>query len=184
MNKHTIFLIVVVLYISACGPSKNVSFNITQPAEITLPADVNTILLVDRTKFEHESVNIIEGILTGELPADDKAAAQEGLNSLKKKLDSSPRFNVKICTERLKGNSITTAFPEPLPWNKVDELCTANNAEVVVALEVFDSNFIITNGSRVKKRTEGDGKNAHQVDYTEYYAQGVGSLKIGIRTYY
>ena len=65
--------------ISACGPSKNVSFNITQPAEITFPSDVNTILLIDRTKFDNNVLNTIEGILTGELPADDKHAAQEAL---------------------------------------------------------------------------------------------------------
>ena len=170
--------------ISACGPSKNVSFNITQPAEITFPSDVNTILLIDRTKFDNNVLNTIEGILTGELPADDKHAAQEALNSLKNKLDYSPRFNVKILTERFSGNSMTATFPQPLPWNKIDELCIQNNAEVIVALEVFDSNFIITNGTRINKRTEGEGKNARQVDYTEYFAQGVGSIKMGIRTYH
>src|SRR4051812_46873653 len=97
---HTIAILLAVIFF-ACGPSKTVSFNITQPAEITLPAEANTILLVDRTKFKDKTLNTIEGILTGELPADDKAAAQEALNSLKMKMENSPRFAVKIHPERL-----------------------------------------------------------------------------------
>ncbi len=179
-----VFFTSVVLWMSACGPSKKVSFNITRPAEITLPSDVNTILLVDRTKFDNEALNTIEGILTGEMPADDRVAAQEAMNSLKKKLDQSPRYNVRILPGRMAGNSITAAFPEAIPWNVIDSLCNSNNSDVVVCLEVFDSNFIITNGTRVKKKMEGEGKNAKEVSYTEYYAEGVGSIKMGIRSYY
>ena len=149
-----------------------------------MPSDANTILLVDRTKFGNEMVNILEGILTGEMPADDKVAAQEAMINLKNKLDNSPRFSVKILPERLIGNSLTAAFPDALPWNVIDNLCATNNAEIVVALEVFDSNFLITNGTRVKKKYLTEGANKKEVEYTEYYAQGVGSVKIGIRTYY
>jgi hypothetical protein len=178
-----LFLLATAILFS-CGSSKNVSFNVTQPAEITLPSDVNTILLVDRTKFKNETLNVIEGILTGELPADDKAAAFEAMNSLKMKLDHSPRYSVKILPNRMKGNNITATFPDALSWKTIDSLCTGNQSDVVVALEVFDSNFIITNGTRIKKRTEGEGKNAHEVSYTEYYAQGVCNVKMGIRSYY
>lgn len=183
-NITTTLLLISIVLFYACGPSKRVTFNITQPAEITLPSDVNTVLLIDRTKFDDKLLNTLEGILTGELPADDRSAAQEALNSLKRKLDYSPRFNVKILPDRFSGNSMTANFPAAIPWEMIDELCVKNNAELVVALEVFDSNFIITNGTRLTKRTEGEGKNARQVDYTEYYAQGVGSIKMGIRSYY
>ncbi|REK51221.1 MAG: hypothetical protein DWQ48_01945 [Bacteroidetes bacterium] len=168
----------------SCGPSKSVSFNITQPAEITMPPDVNTLLLVDRTKFSNEMVNILEGILTGEMPADDRIAAQEAMMRLKGKLDMSPRYNVKIHPDRLIGNNVTAVFPEALKWNVIEQLCAKYQAEAVVALEVFDSNFIITNGSRIKKKHVGEGKEKKEVEYTEYYAQGVGKIKMGIRTYY
>ena len=177
-------LFISIILATSCGPGKHVSFNITQPAEITMPSEANTILLIDRTKFNNELLNTLEGLLTGELPADDKAAAQEALNSLKKELDNSPRFQVKILPDRFNGNSMTTAFPDALSWEFINQLCIANQADIIVALEVFDSNFIITNGQRIKKRTEGTGDARREVDYTEYYAQGVGSIKMGIRTYY
>jgi hypothetical protein len=40
-----------------------------------------------------------------------------------------------------------------MPWNSVQGLCSQYKAEAVVALEIFDSNFIITKGERMKKQT-------------------------------
>jgi hypothetical protein len=129
-------------------------------------------------------LNTIEGILTGEMPGDDKMAAQEALMNLKNSLGNSPRFNVKILPDRLEGNSMTATFPQALSWDVIDKLCKDNLTEMVVSLEVFDSDFIVTNGSRIKKKSLGEGTNKREVDYTEYFAQGVGNVKIGIRTYY
>ncbi len=140
--------------------------------------------MIDRTKPSNEVLNALEGILTGELPADDKAAAQHALSRLKQQMDFSPRYSVKILPDRFIGNSMNATFPKPLDWQFINQLCTQHQTELVVALEVFDSNFIITNGSRTKKKTEGEAPNQREVEYTEYYAQGVGNVKIGIRAYY
>jgi hypothetical protein len=182
-KAHSVFVLAA-LALAACSSSRRVTFHVTRPAEITLPADVNTLLLIDRTKFSNQFLNTLEGILTGELPADDKIAAQEALISLKGKLDASPRFGVKILPDRFNGNSLDGSFPQALAWDFVDQLCAANQAEAVIALEVFDSDFIITRGTRIKKRTEGSGDARREVEYTEYYAEGVGNIKMGIRTYY
>src|SRR6188768_2155364 len=92
IRTKTILTFTVIMLLFACSQSKYVSFNVTQPAEITFPSDVNTVLLIDRTKFDNKALNTIEGILTGELPADDRYAAQELLSRLKNTLDASPRF--------------------------------------------------------------------------------------------
>lgn len=172
------------ILITACGPSRIVSLNVTRPAEISLPADVQTILLVDRTKFKNQTMNVIEGILTGELPGDDRFAVQEAMNALKETLYNSPRFNVKVSPERLEGNSLSAVFPDPLTWEQVNSLCSKENAEILVALEVFDSDFTVWPGSRIKKKTVGEGTNKQEIEYTEFYAQGAGSVDFGIRTYY
>jgi hypothetical protein len=184
--KNSIYcsLLILSVVFSSCGPTRSVSFNITRPGEINLPKEVNTILLIDRTKFDNEMLNVIEGILTGEMPEDDQAAAQAALFALKDKLGFSPRYNVKILPGRFPGNSMTAAFPRALGWDTINSLCKTNNAEIVVSLEVFDSDFIVTHGKRMKKRTEGSGDNKREVEYPEYYAQGVGTVKMGIRSYY
>jgi len=173
----------IIVLFTACGPSRTVTFHAIRPAEITMPSDIKTILLVDRTKVKDKTMNIIEGILTGELPGDDKAAAQEAMMSMKNKLDESPRFDVRLFPGRLEGNSFTNSFPEALEWEKVQKLCDLNAAQVVVCLEIFDSDFIITNGTRIKKRYTGEGANRKEVEYTEYFAEGAGRVKIGYRLY-
>lgn len=185
-NTQLIKFIVLLAGINfiACGPTKTVSLSITQPAEITLPSEAKTILLVDRTKFGNGFVNVLEGLLTGEMPTDDRVAAQEALVSLKNKLAVSPRFGVKLFPERMIGNSISSAFPEALTWPDVERLCSTNSCDLVVALEIFDTDFIVTNGTRVKKKTEGEGAKKREVEYTEYYAEGVGNIKMGFRAYY
>jgi len=187
MKKRIIHLVcwsLPVIMFTACGPSRSVNMTVTRPAEISFPSDAKTLLLVDRTKMENAAANILEGILTGELPADDLAAAQEAVVSMKNRLENSPRFAVKMLPDRMKGNSLTSAFPPALDWAIINQLCTVNNADVVVSLEIFDSDFIITNGTRIKKKSEGEGANKREVEYTEYYAQGVGNVKMGIRAYH
>ena len=171
------------LFIS-CSNTRNVSFNVTKPAEITLPADANTILLADRTKHAQKGWSTIEGILTGEMPGEDKAAAQEALISLKNRLNYSPRFDVKILPDQLVGNSLDGSLPHALDWNVVNNLCINNQADILVCIEMFDSDFIVTKGNRIKKKFVGEGADKKEVPYTEYYAQGVANVKMGIRTYY
>ena len=104
MKQYGIYLFILGGFLfNACGPSRSVSFNVTRPAEIAMPAAAQTILLVDRTKFKNQTLNVIEGILTGELPGDDRFAVQEAMNALKNTLYNSPRFNVKVSPERLEG---------------------------------------------------------------------------------
>lgn len=181
-NLIPVFLFLLMVF--SCGPSRTVSFTVTRPAEITLPSDVNVLLLVDRTKPGNEMMNILEGIFTGELPSDDKVAAQEAMINMKSNLDRSPRFTVKIHPERLSGNSLDASFPPALGRNEIDKLCLKYGADALVCLEVFDSDFIVTHGARVKKRMEGQGDSKREVEYTEYYSKGAGNLKIGFRTYH
>ncbi len=128
-------------------------------------------------------VNVIEGILTGELPGEDKAGVQELVNSFRQQLTYSPRFQTKVATERLAGNSLTAAFPTQLPWKKVNSLCQQYDAQAVVAIEIFDTDFIITNGERKVKKTVVVDSVEQEIEVNEYYAEGVGNLTIGIRLY-
>ena len=166
-----------------CGSMRSVGISSMRPAEITFPSYVNTLLLVDRTRFDNSAVNIIEGVLTGELPGADKAAAQEAINSLQQTLLASPRFKVIRAAEILSGNSITQAFPDALQWNVIEGLCLRYQTEAVVALEIFDSNFIVTSGTRKKKKTVEEKGVKKEIEVDEYYAEGVANVKIGIRLY-
>jgi hypothetical protein len=185
-SKKILFFLLgttAILMLTQCSSMRSVGINSMRPAEITFPSYVNSLLLVDRTKFESNAVNIIEGVLTGEMPGADKAAAQEALGALQQTLMQSPRFKVIRAAETLKGNSVTQAFPDALPWNVIEGLCAQYNTEAVVALEIFDSNFLVTKGQRMKKQQVEQNGVKKEIEVPEYYAEGLATVKIGIRLY-
>lgn len=184
MNRTFIFsLICIALLGSTVSCMRNVSMNAMRPAEITFPSDINTLLLVDRTKFEKNGLNILEGLLTGELPGSDRSALEEAMSAFQSQLRNTPRFEVKRSPETFFGNSITAAFPAPMSWNDIEELCKKYDTDAVVAVELFDTDFIITNGKRmVEKTVERDGEK-RKVKVPEFFAEGIGNVKMGFRVY-
>jgi len=154
-----------------------------RPAEITFPSHVNTILIVDRTKFKKGAVNIIESVLTGETPGEDKSGMQALVSAFQQKMATSPRFQVKIASERLTGNSVTAAFPDPVKWTELERLLRRYQADVAVVIELFDTDFIVTDGMRkVTKEIEEDGVKK-EIEVDQHYAEGIGNATIGLRVY-
>ena len=155
-----------------------------QPAQIAFPAHVKKLLIVNRTKFEkNRAVNIIEGVLTGEMPGEDKANVQELMTVMQQTLAQSPRFEIVLATEVLGGNSVTASFPSSLEWSKIEELCNQYQADAVLAIEVYDSDFIVTNGKRlVDKKVDNNGS-SKTIKVDEYYAEGVANVKVGFKVY-
>lgn len=185
MKKLIPLALIINLILASCGGQKPVTIQTMRPADINIDPAIQTVLLIDRTKPSKKGnwINIGEGILTGEMPEQDKAAAQELLNSLKNALQSSPRFEVLIAAERLEGNSLTAAFPEPLPEHLQFNMLNRYRADALIVLEVMDSDFIITEGKRRVKKTVGSGENRREIEVDEYYAEGLADIKVGIRLY-
>ena len=153
----------------ACSGPRTVTLNSLRPAEITLPASTKTLLILDRTKTDKKPINVIEGVLSGEMPGEDRTGSQELLFALNNQLGSTSRFNTIVAEEYLDGNGITSVFPEPLSREIIDRMVTKYQADAIVCLELLDSDFVITRG-RVDK-----GLN--------FYAQGIGNITVGIRLY-
>lgn len=179
-NTFLIILGTFLLGTTQCARERTVTLNTIRPADIEIPSHINRLVIVDRTKFDKKVIHILEGILTGELPGEDKASMQFLTNGMRSELAFSPRFTIRLATETLNGNSLTSSFPVVLEWDLVQNLCAKYNADAMIAIEIFDSDFIITNG--VRKKTVKEGNVARQVD--EFYAQGINNLKIGLRLYH
>lgn len=163
--------------------AKSVYINTMRPALITFPEDVHSVVLVDRTEPSSKLLNTIEGILTGEMPGQDRAAIEVALQAIQSRMMSVPSLGVKRASERLQGNSLTMAFPDPLPWEVVEDLCRKYQTDVVVAVEVFDSNFIVTDGKRDVTKTVDENGTKKEVKVVEFFAEGVATTKIGFRIY-
>ena len=161
-----------------------VSINTMRPAAITMPSYINTLLLVDRTKYERRGEEVVHDIFSGGIPGEDRAAAQAAITALNATLLQSPRFKVLVATEVLRGNSLTEAFPDPLPWARINELCQEYHSDAIVSFEIFGSDFVVTSDKRrVQKDVKDDKGNTTKRDVDEYHAKGIGRIRMGIRIY-
>jgi hypothetical protein len=182
MKRFLIFIMLSAFGLSSC--MKSVSINTLRPADITIPNDIQSIVLVDRTAYDRDAVGVIEGILTGEGINEDQDGVMAMFSSLQNSLRVSPRFDVVLASEKLRGQNILGSFPDPLDWRQVDQLTRKYNTDALLAIEIFDSNFIVTNGKRKNTRTvEDEDGNKREEEYTEFFAEGVGNTRIGIRLY-
>lgn len=184
--KRILFLLLIVagVQFSACTHRGRVTMNAMRPADISVPMDIEHILLLDRTEADKKwGIGIIEGILTGELPQEDHAAVQRALSEFNNSFQMTPRFTANIASERLLGNSLTSAFPPQLSWEEIDKLCEKYGAQAIIAVELFDTDFIVTDGKRKTKRTVGEGDKKREIEVDEWYAKGVANTVMGIRFY-
>lgn len=179
-----LFAASLITLFTSCTHRARVSMDVMRPADITLSSKIEGFLLLDRSQLDKKNkLGLLEGILTGELPEEDKAAVQRALSQLNSTFQSSPRFHATIAQERLEGNSLTAAFPAQIEWKEIERLCKKYNTEAVLAIELFDTDFIITKGKRKTKKTVGEGDNKREVEVDEFYAKGVANVTMGIRVY-
>jgi len=178
VTNLVIFLGIVSFLSTSC--KSNAYLTLMKPAQIGVPSSIKTIAIADRTTPENEYVNIIEGVLTGEGIGMDKEAVQKAIDGLQKVMGESPRFEVIRTTESLNSDYVMGNFPDPLPWGVVSHLCAKYKTDALLMIEYFDSDFIVTNGTKVVEKKDKDGQ-VRKV--TEYHAEGVASVNLGFRLY-
>lgn len=133
--------------LSACSSTRPMQVLVTHPAATQMPADVRRLVIVNRS--EGKATTAIEGILTGEMPGIDNTLSEECLSGLFQGLRNNPRFQITRYTSRLRSASGTsTGFGSPIDWTTIENIAAENNADAVLTLEYFDSDYRITNVSR------------------------------------
>ena len=177
------FLILTVLLSSSCRTTRYVTFNSSRPAEITFAPEIQNFVIVDRTEFENKNVNIIEGVLTGERPGDDKRGVLEMMMNFRQQMENTGRFQVKVSEERLKGNQVLGELPSPESWETIIRIANENQADLVVMVEVFDSDFRVMDSRETIMRKIAEGAITKTIPVIEFYSKGDGRLTSGFRIY-
>lgn len=175
--------LVVLLLVGGCTSSRSVTMESMEPADMTFRSEIRTILIVDRSEFNDGTVGLLETVLTGEIFDQDRAGLQAMIWSLRDELAWSGRFDTRVASEVLPGNSLTSVFPDPLDWKEVTSLASRYGTDVVLTVEIFDSDFIVTDGKRLVARTVVVDGHEQKIEETEYYAEGVANMTIGFRIY-
>jgi len=170
MDLRIFLLVLSVALLGSCAPSK-ISFNVPAPAPVQVPGDIKTIAIIDRSVPADQELNRAEEILTIEGKEQDKIASQVVIDGLTRNLSESGRFNVIRTKETIVGSGSGFMLPEPLDWDIINKLCEEYEADAIISLETYDSDFIITNGTI-------PGKNLLEV-----YVRGVAKVDCGFRFY-
>ena len=138
----------VAAWTMGCGPA--VTLRVLEPAAVTVPPQVETVALVDRSRPSNAGegiLGVLEGIVTGEAIGVDTEGRVQALQGLSSGLANSPRFRVvKTITSREEVES--SLFDEGISWGAARDLCAQVGCQGIVALEAFDSD------SRVETEVE------------------------------
>ena len=125
----------------------NMNFNVIIPALIDVPDHIKVAAMIDRTLVDDEASNVIEGVITGELIGEDRLATQILMDGVHAMLENAATVSLKRTTEVYPGGSpFSAAFPEPISWEEIESLCDKYQVDAIVAIEKFDSDFIIVPG--------------------------------------
>jgi pentatricopeptide repeat protein len=173
--RYVLPIMLVVVLLNSCS-RRSAPISILKPATLTLPGDVDYMVTIDRSKPSGTFWNIAEGILTGEAIGQDREGRRMAIDALRRGLTRTPRFTVVHSGVELEGSRSGASFPVPLPWHEVEAYCRQYDADVLVALELFDSDTPIS--VRREKRKDKEGK-----EYFEYRVDQQVNIRTGWRVY-
>ncbi|MEO5910886.1 MAG: DUF6340 family protein [Pelobium sp.] len=159
----------ILLTIFSCSSVKRMRVNVKKPTSVQLPAAVKRMVIVDKTQGNF--LTSIEGVLTGETIGIDKVLAQECISGLTNTFLKNSEIEITQHPERLKSaNKTSTGFGAVMNWAEVQQIAIGSNADAVLVLEYFDSDFTIRNAS-----TSGIVGGV--------LFQGFAKAKVGVRVY-
>lgn len=179
MKKKFIVPLAILAFITLSG-SAWVKLTLVRPSEISLPDYLKSIAIIDRTLQDETAKTKVEQVLTGEAFHQDEQALFRVAEGFMEACSGTRRFETVKTTERYKSNGTKHTFPTPLDWDLVSEICARHQTDVLLSIEIFDTDFILSN-SPVKIDTKNDdGKISTRL---EFRANAVAVINFGIRLY-
>ncbi|TVR70476.1 MAG: hypothetical protein EA408_11280 [Marinilabiliales bacterium] len=199
-RKEKIFPVAALLLVSiilsgAC--TRNVYVPVLMPAPVDIGAHIQTVAVVDRTtpgegagSKQGESQSARQSSLHRE-------ASQKAVEGLVRTLEVSPKYTAVTRTaERLTTPAEKGSWPPPLSWTEIESLAERYDSDVVLVLETFDTDFMITDGGIMSASTgtprsvsnAGDGSRSRDrggsdLSGSRVRAGGMAGIKLGFRVY-
>ncbi len=178
MKKTVLSLFAMVVILTLCSMAW-VRINILKPALIVLPNHIQNIAIVDRSVQVETSETKMEEVLTGELFKQDEQAVRQTIEGT---IDVCAEFNLYRLirtSEHIKGGGSKSTFPEPMDWDQVSALCEKHKADALLTVEIFDSDFIISNPVSIARQVlEG-----RALTGSGFHVTAVAVINYGVRLY-
>ncbi len=135
-------LSIATILAAACHHKVEVSF--IESAEIGLPGDVQTVLVVNRSQPKNAGetiLNVGEGLATGEGFDADYGTSVLALDALVAVLGETDRFDVLQLN--IDGKRVDTSiFDKPLDARTAIKLCKRHDCDAVIALDSLDTDTV------------------------------------------
>ena len=175
--QFSLIRVCALLIFASC--TRTVYVPVLQPAPVDIGRHIREIAVVDRTTPEKPDEGRAVSIITGSAAGLNREAAQRAIDGLVGTIEASPGYRATRTAERLTTPSLPGNWPPPLSWEKIDSLASKYKSDAILALESFDSDFIVTDGSTsVRPREEGG-----EIFRRRFNAGGVAGIKLGFRLY-
>ncbi len=169
----------VVMMMTLSG-SAWVNLTLVRPSEIRLPEHIRTIALIDRTLQDDTPQNIIEQTLTGEYFRQDEQAVFQAAEGFIEACAGLEKYLTVRTSERYLSDGNASSFPSAMEWTGISEICERHQADAVLSVEIFDTDFIMTN---MPVKLEDAGANETGLPKLQYNASGIAVIDFGVRLY-
>jgi hypothetical protein len=147
---------IAVFFLSACQTTST-ALQVLKPAEFKISEDIKTIAVIDRARPSSSFVNVLEGMVSGELIGADREGRRRAVAGLTEGLTRTPRFQVKSTGIELDGSKSGNTILAPLDWEYIEKVCRDYNVDAVVAIEMFDSDQDLRRSTRTVKEKNKEG---------------------------
>ncbi|MBN2273054.1 MAG: hypothetical protein JXR41_02825 [Bacteroidales bacterium] len=156
-----------------------VRISLLKPALYVYPAYIKNVAIVDRSMPDESVKSKIEEALTGEMMKQDEQAVRRVMEGMADACAGFDLYAMEKTPERLQGGGKKSVFPVPLNWDEVSALCDKYQADAILAVEIFDSDFLVANPVQVvRQAAEGA-----IITGGSYSVNGIAVIHFGIRLY-
>jgi tetratricopeptide (TPR) repeat protein len=152
---YVFYLALFSILVAGCSKYGYVRLNYPQEPQMYLPEGVNNIAVVNRslTTEEDNKSKIAEAIGTAEIAGSDRQASEQCLTGVFQGLNGYRGVQIIFPEGTHLYGTGTREVPEPLDWDQVEEICNKAGADVLLALENFDSNSDLLLAAAVEQVT-------------------------------
>jgi hypothetical protein len=174
--------VISIIILGSCSSRNYLTLTVTEPAPVTVSSKINNIGIINRSNvgMKNQRLDKIDKIISLEGQNLDKDGAKSCVIGLFDEMVANNRFaGVKII-DTLKGeNPGMGIYPAPLTWEKIDQICRANQVDAVFELSSYDTDSKVS----YSVTTKNVGALGVSVAVPEHHATITTLIKTGWRIY-
>ncbi|HEY2349799.1 MAG TPA: DUF6340 family protein [Puia sp.] len=139
--KNPVNYLFILLIFCSCSSTNLMSLSVMKPAPVSIPANIKTVALVNRSKAssETQTLDAIHKAVSLESNDLQQAGAKGSMRGLTDELAKNTRFKeVKPLNMDLRSFG-AGIFPTAMQWDSVEKICRESNTDALFSLELFDT---------------------------------------------